>query len=367
MRLFRLFIFTLIVTLSSTAMADLTSGSTGGGSSSGGSGGSSGESSSSDGKDLRCHGRFANPLTDLCWSCIFPISMGGTPLYTGDQEDNSNPSQLFCSCAIPRIYLGVQTGFWEPARRVDVTRTPYCMVSLGTTMDMGGQVPEGEVRLHDDDDRHSFWQAHWYSDPILYWLEVIYEHPCTETGKFDISYMTEIDPLWNDDELTVILAPETNLFSNPVAQAACAGDCVLASIHFGSNLLFWCAGCNGSIYPLNGRVGAHVSHIQASSLVAQRLAAKMHRQFITWGTNGTPGLCGVYPQPLMDKSAYKYSMLYPIPQTAKIFGKCCQPFGRTTAVWGAGRSFPVKGEDFSYELFRKKNCCLGPISPFYVY
>ncbi|WP_370976920.1 TraU family protein [Acinetobacter baumannii] len=40
---------------------------------------------------------------------------------------------------------------------------------------------------------------------------------------------------------------------------ACAGDCVLASAGFGSNGLFWCAGCNGSIYPLNGNVGAHVS------------------------------------------------------------------------------------------------------------
>ncbi|MFX8090356.1 TraU family protein, partial [Acinetobacter baumannii] len=99
---------------------------------------------------------------------------------------------------------------------------------------------------------------------------------------------------------------------NPLTQAACAGDCVLASAGFGSNGLFWCAGCNGSIYPLNGNVGAHVSHIQASSLIAQRLAAKMHRQFLTWGTNGEAGLCGVYPQPIMDKTAYKYQMLYPV-------------------------------------------------------
>jgi len=28
-------------------------------------------------------------------------------------------------------------------------------------------------------------------------------------------------------------------------------------------------------------------------------------------------------------------------------------------VWGAGRQYPYKGEDFSYEIFRKKNCCLG--------
>ncbi|MFH4170736.1 TraU family protein, partial [Acinetobacter baumannii] len=128
--------------------------------------------------------------------------------------------QLFCSCAIPRIYLGIQTGFWEPVRRVDVTRTPYCMVSLGTELDVGVEAPEGEVRLHDDNNRHSFYQAHWYTDPIMMWLEVIYEHPCTETGYFDIGYMTELDPMWNDDELSAILSPEAALFTNPLTQAA---------------------------------------------------------------------------------------------------------------------------------------------------
>lgn len=315
-------------------------------------------------KDIRCSGDFANPITDICWSCLFPLTIGGHDLWSANQEDNKNPSNLLCSCATPLIPVGLQTGFWEPARRVDVTRTPYCFVSLGTEIDMGGSVPEGEVRLQDNDNKHSFYQAHWYVDPILYWLEVMFEHPCLETGTFDIAYLTELDPLWNDDELSAILAPESNLFANPLAQAACAGDCALASVDFGSNGLFWCAGCNGSIFPLTGNVGYHVSHIQASSLVAQRLAAKMHRQFMTWGTHGKAGMCGVYPLPVMDKTAYKYHMLHPVPQTKKINKKCCQPLGRTTAVWGAGKSYPIKGEHFSYELFRKKNCCLGPIFPF---
>ncbi|ENV65131.1 hypothetical protein F949_00030 [Acinetobacter junii NIPH 182] len=313
--------------------------------------------------NVKCAGEFANPLTDICWSCIFPLSIGGLELWSGGQEDIKNPPDVLCSCIDDLMFLGITLGYWEPARRVDVTRTPYCFVSLGTEIDVGGAAPEGEVRLYDSDNtRSSFYQAHWYSDPILYWLEVMYEHPCLETGKLDIAYMTEIDPLWNDDELSAILAPESNLVANPLAQAACAGDCVLASNGFGTNALFWCAGCQGSIYPFTGNVGYHVSHIQASSLIAQRLAAKMHRQFLTWGTHGSQGLCGVYPLPVMDKTAYKYQMLYPRPQTDKIGGKCCQPFGRTTVKWGAGRSYPVKGEHFSYEMFRKKNCCVGIIT-----
>lgn len=306
-----------------------------------------------------CQGEFANPVTDICWSCLFPMSLGGATMMSYDQEDTPNPTGFLCSCSTPPR-IGIKTSFWEPARRVDVTRSPYCFVSLGgVSIDPGVRAPEGEVRLQQDNTRQSSWQAHWYVDPLLYYLEVVLDNPCLETGSFDVAYLTEIDPTWNDDELTMLLNPETFLFGNPIAQAACAGDCVLASTGFGSNSLFWCAGCNGSVYPFNGHVQAHVSLVQASSLVAQRMTAKLHREFLMWGTAGDDALCGYYPLPVMDKTQYKYHMLYPVAQTAKIDGRCCQPFGRTTAIWGAGRSFPYKGEDFAYQIFRKRNCCAG--------
>ncbi|HRZ62856.1 MAG TPA: TraU family protein, partial [Rubrivivax sp.] len=61
----------------------------------------------------------------------------------------------------------------------------------------------------------------------------------------------------------------------------------------------------------------------------------------------------------MDKTHYKLQMVYPVPATAKEAGQCCQPYGRTTMIWGAGKSYPVSGEDFAYQIFRKRNCCAG--------
>jgi conjugal transfer pilus assembly protein TraU len=61
----------------------------------------------------------------------------------------------------------------------------------------------------------------------------------------------------------------------------------------------------------------------------------------------------------MDKTHYKMQMVYPIPNTLKDGSQCCQPYGRTTMIWGAGKSFPVSGEDFAYQIFRKRNCCAG--------
>lgn len=30
--------------------------------------------------DSACEGRFVNPITDICWSCIFPLSLGSCVL-----------------------------------------------------------------------------------------------------------------------------------------------------------------------------------------------------------------------------------------------------------------------------------------------
>ena len=178
-------------------------------------------------------------------------------------------------------------------------------------------------------------------------------------GSFDLAYLTEVDPLWNDDELTLILNPDAVLFANPVAVAACAADCVAASLGFGIKEMFWCAGCQGGIYPLNGQVPYHMGGVRTAALLAQRLTAKMHRELLAWGWHGTPGLCGPYFEPVMDKTAYKTQLTYPVPNTGKEGGKCCQPFGRTTVTWGAGKEYPVRGEDFAFMLFRKRNCCVG--------
>jgi len=306
-----------------------------------------------------CHGRFANPITDICWSCLFPLTIGGIGIVSDGQPDIGNPSSPVCYCNNPPR-LGISIGFWEPVRMVDVTRTPFCMVGLGgLSLDPGIGAPRGAQVGHDSQTRNSFYQVHWYANPILAWLEVLLDFPCLEQGSLDLAYLTEVDPLWSDDELSAILNPEAVLFANPVAKAACAADCVAASAGFPVASLFWCAGCQGSIYPMTGHVTTHIGGVQASVLLTQRMTAKMHRQLTTFATAGSRGLCGAYPLPIFDKTHYKLQMTYPVPATAKVAGQCCQPYGRTTMIWGSGKSFPVSGEDFSYQIFRKRNCCVG--------
>jgi conjugal transfer pilus assembly protein TraU len=310
-----------------------------------------------------CFGQFANPITDICWSCIFPVSIGGIDLLTDGQDDIPNPSSPICLCPgapLPRI--GVEIGYWEPARQVEVTRTPGCFPSLGGLyIDFGFNAPPGDQHGRgalEDRTVDSFYQVHYYVNPVLYWLQVLADDVCLEAGSFDLAYMTELDPSWNDDQLSMILNPEVVLFANPIAIGACAADCVASSLGFGTKEMFWCSGCNGLVYPFDGHVQAHVGGVQASSLLVHRMLAKMHREMLAWSYHGDGAVCGPQPEPLMDKTAYKVQLLYPIPATGKdASGRCCQPLGRTTVEWGMGKEFPIKGEDFSYMVFRKRNCC----------
>lgn len=310
--------------------------------------------------DPTCVGKFVNPITDICWSCMLPITIGSATISNmGGQEDIPNPPTTLCSCVVNPA-VGLTVGFWEPARVVEVTRKPFCLVSLGgANLDPGIDAPEAARHTNGRGDQNSFYQAHYYHNPVVDWLKVIDDFPCLEKGSIDIAYMTEVDPLWNDDELTAVLHPEAILFANPVAVAACAADCVQASLGFGFNSLFWCAGCQGGLYPLDGHVSAHMGGVRTAELIAQRLLAKMHRQLLAHGWHGQSGLCGPYYLPVMDKMAYKTQLLQPIPATTKTMGRCCQPLGRSTAIWGAGKEYPVKGEDFSFLVFRKRNCCVG--------
>ena len=221
-----------------------------------------------------CTGKFPNPLTDICWSCLLPITIGSATIANfGGQEDNGdNPGNPVCSCGVNPT-IGLSIGFWEPARHVEATRKPFCLPSLGgLNLDPGIAAPEAArfTRPEGDGDGGSFYQAHFYTNPVLYWLEVVTDFPCLERGSFDLAYLTEVDPLWNDDELTLILNPDAVLFANPIAIAACAADCVAATVGFGLNTLFWCAGCQGGLYPMDGHVQYHMGGVRTAALLAQR-------------------------------------------------------------------------------------------------
>ena len=302
----------------------------------------------------KCVGRFVNPVTDICWKCLFPIKIAGFTIVDGG-PDPAGAKGFLCACGKPKPRIGIPVSFWEPARLVDVTRTPYCLVNMGG-ISVANTGTRGRGDIEEDPDtvtKKSFYQVHWYTYPVIYWLELLMDFICLENMSIDLAYVTELDPLWNDDEKNSILNPEALLFGNVIAQAACAADCIAASASLPLDPLFWCGGCQGSLYPFTGTIDHHTGGVQASLLVVQKMIARLHREGLLWGYMGEAGLCGKYFMPFIRKSQYRTQMTYPVANTQN-----CHPLGHTEIFWGAGKEFPYKGSDFGYLIWRKRDCCM---------
>jgi conjugal transfer pilus assembly protein TraU len=318
--------------------------------------------------NITCQGRFVNPITDICWSCILPISIGSLGIGKGStpkKRDTKNPASPVCMCTRGNISTpGITLGFWEPVRLVDVTRTPYCMTNLGG-VSLGSdhkRIGSYNRSYADHSYKHdSFYHLHYYIYPLIYWLELITDFICLERSSFDVAYMSEFDVTWNDPKLQSLFNPEAILFGNPIAQAACSLDCASSTFDMPIDSMFWCAGCLGNMYPFSGANADHEGGVQSSSLLTMRILAKYHRLGLADETSTSDGringeLCRKSKALKIKKSQYKLQMVNPKPMTGKEdIG--CWPVGLTDLAYSSFREYPYKGQDFGYLIWRKKNCC----------
>ena len=314
---------------------------------------------------VTCKGHFVNPISDICWGCLLPISIGGINIGKGStpkKRDTKNPTSPICACVKANVPVpGISIGFWEPVRLVDVTRTPYCMtnlggISLGTDTKKISSYNAGFEGRHVHD---AFYHVHYYVYPLIYWLELITDFMCLEKSTFDVAYMSEFDVTWNDEKFQSLLNPESFLFGNPIAQAACGLDCASSTVHLPLDSMFWCAGCLGNMYPFSGANADHNGGVQTSSLLTTRIIAKMHRLGLAQETSTNDGsingkICRKSRALKIKKSQYKLQMVNP-KSSSKDLG--CWPLGLSDLLYSKFKEYPYDGQDWGYLIWRKKNCC----------
>lgn len=304
----------------------------------------------------QCDGHFVNPITDVCWSCMLPISIGSTDVVPGQRPDPDKGKNvsLFCSClSTGSAKFGLRIGYWEPFSLVDVTRKPYCMVNLGIKMDISS-LGLGGTQISSEEGNGAFYYVHWYKYPLMAWLNIISANQCMEGGSFDVGYLSELDPTWSDDELAFVFNPEASLFAHPIPQASCAADATKSMIGLPLDSLFWCQGAQGSTYPLTGHVTNEVSPVSSSLLLVERADFKLHRMGLIWesSTGKEFDICEPQPSAILPKSRYRYQMTNTIADA-----KSCHPFGQSTMSWETGHTLPNSSNSFGYLVWRKRNCC----------
>lgn len=309
-----------------------------------------------------CTGKFVMPSA-IDWKGLFPITFGRIPVAQGDAPDTQNPAMPVCMCpAPPPVFerIGLSFGYWEPYALVDVTRTPFCMVNMGFQMSMGMKEEDIGGRTTNNDQDYpegNFFHLHWYKYPIAYLLNVITSIGCVQADNFDLAYMSEFDPAWQDDDLSMIINPEALLFGNPIAQIACSADAIktIPNSQLPIDALFWCMGSQTStVYPLDGNNLDGYTSVQSATLLSERFNYKLHREGVVQDSEPTQyGMCNALYHPILPKSRYRYEMVNTIPDAASV-----HPYGHITYLWESGHNNPATGDNFGFLMWRKRNCCL---------
>lgn len=313
-----------------------------------------------------CHGKFLNPFTDICWGCSLPLKFGPIKMNaSGDgtkARDPKNPDIWACFCpkAGHSSFPGVPLGYWQPTRVVEVTRTKGCMVNLG--FEFGKDDPTSQTAVGAEE---AGYNVHYYSHPATGIVNSLVSTTCQDIGSTDFMYLSEFDPTWNNETLAALVFPETMMFqilpSEVVVgmQATCTLDCQTSTFGVPSDKFWWCGGCQGNMYPLTGYNSAHTNGVRTSMLLVQRVLTKMHRFGLAKRTSTSSNsrygeICASSYMPFLKKSQYKLQMTYPGFFSEK---NECMPLGMSEILEGAGKEFPISGEDFGYILWQKVNCC----------
>ena len=309
-----------------------------------------------------CPGKTFNPVSDPNWAYVFPITILGAPI-----GPYSNPPGMFeppiCVCwssffGTPLPGIGIT--YWSPEYLVEIEKNPGCFSSLGgakllSGYEMIGGEKAGGAHAGDAAAQASRMQIHWYEYPLYSSLKAFTSLLCKNgsTGV-DLAYVTEIDPVWQNDIWSAILGPEAGLFSNPIAQTACALDAAAASVWFPIGTLFWCAGSAGSVYPLSGTAGHYQSDQSSNMLVLAKFVARHHRIGILWGTIGPQNICNQTPAPVWIKNQYRLNHIWP--------SRNIMPpvyFGQSEFIWGLAPPANYPTRESSYELiWVAKQCCI---------
>lgn len=314
-----------------------------------------------------CNGAFPNPLTDICYDCMFPITLAGNALSFGSQGtdyDTGASTTPVCLCA-NTLSAGIPIGIWEPRYMVDTTNKPGCMPLLGG-VDISPPYNSAEYGADIENDaaikgasKSAFLHVNEYINPVMTALGVIASSPCFDSRSFDIPYISWADPSWNDDALSLLLTPYAYAFAGIPSIAAEMPDAIAATVGFPFASLFWVAGSWGPMYPLTGNVNTFNTPEQVAHLVLTRLFAKLHAAGTQQSAAGQDALqaCSAYglPQLIMDKRQYKINRIFPFPDNT------CTPVGRPLLLQEAGAARP-QDKDYGYFVFQRKDCC-APWTP----
>lgn len=298
---------------------------------------------------------FINPITDVVWDCIFPITIMGIPLDGGEHPPDSNNSDVECTC--PGTYgpydpgIGFVVTFWEPARMMDTVADAGCFPALGTEMDLstswgyggGGTLKRQKANL-------TFQHIHYYVMPMWGVLDMFSDIPClSDETTWDLAMVSEVRPDWGDDLTAAQLYPETSAMANVAAVLTCGADAVASAVGRPIDALYWCIGAWGTTYPMTGHVTAK-DYVAANAGTAAKAMYMLGRNAML--ADRAVNVCSATVMPIWKKSHWR------LQETDPVVDNRCHAIGEPGLFWTHNKGPAGKQDNYSWMIFRKVKCCV---------
>lgn len=317
-----------------------------------------------------CTNQLINPTTDVNWNNAFPFSIGpveypGTGNYPSPAIMKMN---AFClvGCSTTPPVIGVGVTMWAPEFLAEIQATPGCSPTLGGAMlpnqfGMESQAHTDQAGRQKTESRKM--NAHWFKYPLFAAMSIFTTISCANISNVVAAGdFTELDnPFWQDSKWAGILNPDSFLFANQIALAACLPDVVVSTFSNPLDILVWCVGAQGPLFPITGEATNAASGQSIASGNMLVLAKFMHgltRQFRLMLQIGPPYHCAV-PKltPYLFRSQYRIDPAKPLHTNQAV------RFGKIDTFWAQYPPLnPARDYSSTFFIWQALQCCV-PVAP----
>lgn len=304
-----------------------------------------------------CSGTVYNPVADTNWNNAFPITVAGVRTGGG-----SNPPLMHvdpvCMCPGPGgvPMPGIGMTYWEPTYVAEVAKEPGCLSTMGGEEALAGypQRKSNQNNTNPETDSTGVvnMEVHWYQYPLFAALSMMGSLSCLNMGGYNLGDLTEPDPTWLDSAWAAVAFPETAAFASLPALTACIPDAVSSNAGLPIDMMPWCAGSQGGLYPIDGWSPTHTSPQSGNLLILAKYMQRKTRFAGLLATIGPEAVCSSAYLPNMIRSQYRIDPIAPRPLNRRVV------FGKSPMLWGftPPANTPTR-TDSAYMIWVGKQCC----------
>lgn len=312
-----------------------------------------------------CVGKMWNPIADLDFTLMGGVKVAGmtlikTPSKLGDPPEHDADPVCFCKNGL-KTGFGLGLTFWMPSYINDMARKAGCLGFLGGLDILPGFVSQSsgqEYNMHAvAKDGVTSMQVHWvFADVTAIAGKSLFEKCNAVTGSMSISYMTELDFIFQNDVYSVIMTPQASILAAVplLSQMACGYESIANTL--GDWQDFGLCAWKGTRLPFSGNSIAKDSAQVSNMDITLKYLTRSALLGTTLKTMGPSAQCAPSYSPFYDPFQHRYQWSYPAKTSTRYnvdmlrWGVFLQDNGPTSMVSVTDEAVMVAGVDSTLDM-----------------